>query len=75
MTTIVARITNTGTYFINGEFDEVTRTTISVTPDVVYATLLDEISIYPITGGLAKRETNDGTLMVANEFNEVNKPT
>jgi hypothetical protein len=75
MPTIASRITNTGTYFINGEFDEITKTTIGVTTANVYAALLDEISIFPIAGGLAKREMSNGTLMVANGFDEVNKPT
>jgi hypothetical protein len=73
MPTIAARITSTGTLFINGEFDEVTTSTIRITTTTQYAAQFDEVSIYG--GSVAKRETSTGTLLVSNGFDEVNKPT
>lgn len=68
---LTTRLTNTGTLHINGEFDEVAQSTISVTSTTYFAGELDEITINPIAGGLAKREIIDGTLQVAGEFDEV----
>lgn len=72
MATIASRLTSTGELSISGEFDEVTKTSISLTPDNQFAAQLDEVSIY--LGNVAKRETNTGILQVANGFDEVNKP-
>lgn len=74
MAIVAARLTSTGTLFISGEFNEVTTSTIRVNTTTYYAAAFDEVSIYPLTGGVAKRETSTGTLMIANGFNEVDKP-
>lgn len=74
MPTVAARLTSTGTLFISGEFNEVTTSTIRITTTTYYAGTFDEVSIYPLTGGVAKRETSSGILRVANGFNEVDKP-
>lgn len=74
MAIVAARLTSTGTLFISGEFNEVTTSTIRITTTTYYAGTFDEVSIYPLTNGVAKRETSTGTLMVANRFNEVDKP-
>ena len=71
MATIATRITADGVYYTNGEFDEVTKTVISVTPTTVYAAELDEVSINPVSNGLAKREYFNGNLHVAGYFDEV----
>jgi hypothetical protein len=46
---------------------------IRVSTTGVYAKGFDEVSING--GAVAKRETNTGTLLVSNGFNEVDKPT
>lgn len=74
MATVAARLTSTGTLFISGEFNEITTSTIRITTTTYFAAEFDEVSIYPLTNGIAKRELNTGKLMVANGFNEVDKP-
>jgi len=44
MATLATRLTNTGTYLVNGTFDEVTQTKVSVTTDTVYASSFDEVT-------------------------------
>ena len=39
-----SRINSSGTYFVNGSFDEITTSTIRTTTDTVYASLLDEVT-------------------------------
>ena len=70
MATISTRLTNQGTYLVNGSFDENTQTTISSKIDSVLAAELDEISISPVNNGIAKRELSNGNLQVANYFDE-----
>lgn len=74
MATVAARLTSTGTLFISGEFNEITTSTIRITTTTCFAAEFDEVSIYPLTNGIAKRESSTGKLMVANRFNEVDKP-
>ena len=71
MPTIATRLTAQGVLIVNGHFDEVTRSTVGVSIDTVYAKQFDEVSLKPLTGGLAKREKSDGTLQVAGYFDEV----
>ena len=70
MATISTRLTNQGTLFVNGSFDEVTQSVISTKIDTVLAASLDEITINPVSGGLAKRELSNGNLLVADYFDE-----
>jgi hypothetical protein len=44
MATTASRINNTGTYFINGNFDEITGTTVKVSANTVYARSFDEVT-------------------------------
>jgi len=74
MAIIASRLTNTGVLSISGEFDEVTLSVIKLTPNNMFAAELDEISINPISNGVAKRETVDGKLLVSTYFDEVDKP-
>jgi hypothetical protein len=74
MATIASRLTNTGILSISGEFDEVTLSVIKLTPNNMFTAELDEISINPISNGVAKRETVDGKLLVSGYFDEVDKP-
>jgi hypothetical protein len=44
MATTVTRLTNSGTFLVNGSFDEITTSSIRVTTDTVFASTLDEVS-------------------------------
>ena len=44
MATISTRINSSGTYLVNGSFDEITTSTIRTTTNTVYASLLDEVT-------------------------------
>jgi len=44
MATISTRINSSGTYLVNGTFDEITTSTIRTTTNTVYASLLDEVT-------------------------------
>jgi hypothetical protein len=44
MATTASRINNTGTYFINGNFDEITGTIVKVSANTVYARSFDEVT-------------------------------
>ncbi len=73
MATIARRLTADGILSISGEFDEVTQSTISLTTTTYYAATFDEVTING--GGTAMRETSTGTIMVAAQLNEVDKPS
>jgi hypothetical protein len=72
MPTVARRITSSGTLFISGEFDEVTKDVISLTTEAYYANFFDEVDLFGV--GVAMRETNSGTILVSNGLNEVEKP-
>lgn len=59
--------------FISGEFDEVTTSTIRLTTASYFSAFFDEVALFG--GSVAMRETSTGTVLVANGFNEVDKPT
>ena len=44
MATISTRINSSGTYLVNGTFDEITTSTIRTNTNTVYASLLDEVT-------------------------------
>lgn len=67
--TIAARLSSDGIFYTNGSFDEVTNTSNGITPTTVYTSELDEIEIQG--GGVAKRETSDGKLLVSKNFDEL----
>lgn len=73
MATIATRLTADGILYTNGSFDEVSQIKNSVTPDTVFTSELDEVTIH--LGSVAKRETADGKLLVSNHFDEVTKIT
>lgn len=72
---VATRLTSQGIFQIKGEFDEVTKTTIGINSTSVFAREFDEVTINPITNGLAKRETNDGRILVSGYFDEQNPPS
>lgn len=74
MAIIASRLTNTGILSISGELDEVTLSVIKLTPNNLFASEFDEVSINPISNGVAKRETADGKLLVSAYLDEVDKP-
>lgn len=67
---IASRLTNSGVLLVNGSFDEVSQSTISTKSNAILAGELDEITINPVSGGVAKRENSSGVLQVANYFDE-----
>lgn len=71
MATISTRINSSGTYLVNGTFDEITTSTIRTTTNTVYASLLDEVTYILVAPGFAKRETSDGAVYVTGSFDEV----
>lgn len=70
--TIARRLSSSGKISISGEFDEVTLTSIRITPDFYYAAQFDEVTLNG--GATAMRETSTGTIFCADGFDEVNKP-
>lgn len=68
--TVTTRLTYNGDFLVNGHLDEVTRNSVSVANGVVYAAQFDEVTINPKTNGLVKRETHDGKLLIAGQFDE-----
>lgn len=67
---VITRIDSSGIFYTSVPLDEVTQTTNSVNATGVYASEFDEVSINPITNGLAKRETSTGKILVAGYFDE-----
>lgn len=67
--TPVIRLTNTGNLLVTKrkQFDEITKTTISMTSTVIYAAELDEIS----NPGVPMRYTNTGKIQLSGEFDEI----
>lgn len=73
MPTTVARLSSNGVYLTNNYFDEVNgpASQNSINLSVIYSSEFDEVTIQGIGGGLAKRETNDGKILVSGYFDEV----
>jgi hypothetical protein len=65
-----ARLTSDGILFTRG-LDEYTQNTISQTQNVLFAAEFDEVTINPISNGLAKKEYADGRYKIAGYFDEV----
>lgn len=75
MPTIVARLSSNGVYFTSTHFDEVTYDTsitnpIKISLSGIYSGGFDEITIQGIGGGLAKKETNNGEILISGYFDE-----
>jgi hypothetical protein len=70
MATLSTRLTSTGTYLVNGSFDEITRATISVTTNTVYASSLDEVTLPQGSTSPAMSQTNTGEIQVSTQFDE-----
>lgn len=66
--TIATRLFSNGSYLVSGSFDEVTQSTISVTGNTVYASLLDEVTNNGSTP--QKRDNSNGCIQVSGIFDE-----
>ena len=65
-----SRLTNTGTFFVNGLFDEITKSNISMTTTTVYASWLDEVTLPAGSSNPAMRQMNTGSIQVSTVFDE-----
>jgi len=65
---IASRLLSTGTLLVNGSFDEVTQSTISIRANLVLASEFDEVTI---SGGtVAQRQNSNGNIQLAGIFDE-----
>lgn len=69
--TVTSKLLANGVFQTSVPLDEISQITVGQSLSNVYASEFDEISIYPITNGLAKRETSTDKFMVAGYFDEV----
>lgn len=73
MANVAARLNNTGTFYANPTvgvvFDEVTKSTFSISQEAVYAGELDEVS--GTDNGRAMQQLNTGRLKISGVFDEV----
>lgn len=61
---------NTGILLTKGELDEVTGSAVSANGTTYFAAELDEVTISPVSGGVAKRVHANGLIQVANYFDD-----
>lgn len=71
MSTLITRLSSNGTFFTAAPLDEVTYTSNKLTLSALYSAGFDEVTINNNGGGLVKRETNTGQLLISNYFDEV----
>jgi hypothetical protein len=71
MATTVARLSSNGVYFTSNYFDEVTLSTNTIGLSSVYSADFDECTLQGVGGGLVKRETSDGRILISGYFDEV----
>ena len=73
MSVIAARLEKSGTLYANVThgvvFNEIDQTHVSITPNGVNATVLDEVS--GTSNGGAMQQTNTGILKISGVFDEV----
>jgi hypothetical protein len=73
MANIAARLNKTGTLYANPEvgvvFDEVTKSSFSISQEAVYAGELDEVS--GTDNGRSMQQLNTGRLKISGVFDEV----
>jgi hypothetical protein len=73
MATIASRLTKTGILYANGQFDEVTQTTISTTPTTIYSAQFDEVTLNGQPSP-QRRELSTGVVQVNGYFDETAGP-
>jgi hypothetical protein len=66
----IDKLDNTGILKVKGELDEVTGSAVSTNGTAYLAAGFDEITISPISSGLAKRVHANGLIQVANYFDD-----
>ena len=77
MASIVTRLSNTGTFFVNGFFDEITTTTNRIALNAnlysgtVYTALLDEVTLPNASSNPAMKQLQSGGYQVSSYFDEV----
>jgi hypothetical protein len=71
MPTTVARLSSNGVYFTSNYFDEITATSNIIGLSGIYSAEFDEVGLQGIGGGLAKRETSDGKVLISGYFDEI----
>lgn len=64
------KLDNSGILQTQGELDEVTGSAVSANGTVYRSAEFDEVTISPVSGGLAKRVHSSGLIQVANYFDE-----
>jgi hypothetical protein len=73
-TFLASRLTNTGNLLMNVTLDEVTSlgAGVATRTDInsLYAVEFDEVTLNPISAGLARRITSSGSYRIAGEFDE-----
>jgi len=67
---ITEKLDNTGILLVKGELDEVTGSAVSANGTSYFAAEFDEVTISPISGGLAKRIHANGLIQVANYIDD-----
>ncbi len=67
---ITEKLDNTGILLVKGELDEVTGSAVSANDTSYFAAEFDEVTISPISGGLAKRIHANGLIQVANYIDD-----
>ena len=70
---IASRLTNTGVLYANGQFDEVTQTTISTTYLTLYSAQFDEVTLNGQPSP-QRRELSTGVVQVNGYFDETGGP-
>jgi hypothetical protein len=70
---IASRLTNTGILYANGQFDEVTQTTISTTYLTLYSAQFDEVTLNGQPSP-QRRELSTGVVQVNGYFDETQGP-
>ena len=68
MATTISKLLSTGVLQTNVALDEVTYTSIKVSPTGIFASEFDEVNL---SAGVAERKSNTGTYMVSGRFDEV----
>jgi hypothetical protein len=71
MATTITKLFSTGILQSSVLFDEITYSSVKISPSGIYAAQFDEINL---AAGTAERKTNTGTYLVSGYFDEVSGP-
>jgi len=71
----MSRLDSSGNLFVNGVFDELTLSGAGIPPrfasNTIYANTFDEVTISPMSSGLARKLYSNGSLLISGVFDEV----